>query len=149
MSLEKRYVSFERIRKPQIVIGRDQPDVLAARLPDAMVVIAQMTDILLMPDVAHSLVVLISRRNGRSVVRRAVVHQQHFQVAIGLAQNRVKTLWKKVSQFVTGNDEANGRVHVNSSSLGLKWMLFEGQPDCGVQIDESVRLAFIGDDNLS
>jgi hypothetical protein len=47
----------------------------------------------------------------RRVIRRTVVHYQHFEIAVGLTEYGIDTFPKQMSIPVAGDDEAHGWSH--------------------------------------
>ena len=62
----------------------------------------------------------------RRIVWGVVVHNQDFQVGIGLAEDGINAFRKQVSKFVTGNDKTNGGILHASYSFKIQspaWVL--------------------------
>src|SRR5260370_15588220 len=96
---------------------RNEPNIFSLSQGDTLVVIRQVPQVLFVANVLHSWI-LKRPRYFWSVVRRAVVHDQHFEVLMGLGKNGSNAFGEQMSTLVARDYEADSRFeHRNEPTL--------------------------------
>src|SRR6266436_2150654 len=102
MILQNLHISPEYVRSAQAVVSGDQPNILSTGEFDPLVVITQVAQVRLIPNISDSWIGKRAR-HLRSVVRRTVVHNQHFKILIGLGEDGVHAFRKQMRKSVARN----------------------------------------------
>ena len=106
MPVHRRHIPLQGVITPQPVVGGNEPDVIAPGHLDAFVVIAQMPEIRIIANM-HDTGIAERARHLRSIVGRAIIHDQYFKVVVTLGKYGVGALSKQVRQLVAGHHKRN------------------------------------------
>src|SRR5262249_54544223 len=94
MFFQQFHVALQDIRLPQIIVRGNNPDIFAAAQPEAFIFIAKKAQVPFVAGIADSRVVK-GLGHLRRVVRGAIVHDQQFEIAVGLRKDRANAFRKK------------------------------------------------------
>src|SRR5215475_12435471 len=107
---EKVDISLQYILTPEAIIRGNEPEVAPSGVFNAFVKIVNEAEVFLISYMDYSRVLELFGYLRR-IVRRTIIHDERFEIAVGLRENGVHAVAKKVRKLIARNDKTDLRVH--------------------------------------
>ena len=104
----------------EVIVNVDQPDELTARQADALVVVRKVSKVVFVSHMDDARVAE-RPRHRRRLIGRAIVHDQHFEIAAGLPQDRVDAFGEEVPVGLGPRRHARRYASSEGAQQPMRW----------------------------